>query len=280
MRDRSHVPVRQLPAAVRLIHPAPAFAVIAVSAALALILAAQAGIPFDARLPLIVVSVAASQVATGALNDWADRHRDRRVRPEKPIPAGETTPAVALALGLGGLAVQFLTSALLGPLTLLLAAAVSISAQGYNFVFSRTPLSVLPYLISFGLLPAWIASGIGVPVDRVVTASLLVMPFAAAAHLVNALQDHETDARERSRNLSQVLGRRASRLVAASLALGVGIAVAAAFALSGRLHFVGVMLGLLGIVSVAQGIGDERRLWYGMLVAALLWTVGWAISTG
>ena len=280
MRDRSDVPVARLPAAVRLIHPAPAFAVIAVSAALTLILAAQAGIPFDVRLALIVVSVAASQVATGAANDWADRHRDRRVRPEKPIPAGETTPEVALALGLGGLVLQLLTSALLGPITLLLAAAVSLSAQGYNFVLSRTPLSVLPYLVSFGLLPAWIASGIGVPVERVVTASLLVMPFAAAAHLVNALQDYETDARERSRNLSQVLGRRTSRLAAAGLALGVGIAVAAAFALSGRLHILGVALGLLGVASVAQGIRDERRLWYGMLVAAVLWTIGWAVSTG
>jgi hypothetical protein len=35
-----------------------------------------------------------------ALNDWADRGRDARERPGRPLPAGEVTPAAALGLAL------------------------------------------------------------------------------------------------------------------------------------------------------------------------------------
>ena len=267
-------------AAIRLVHPAPAGAVVVVSAALGTIIAAQAGVPFDLRLPLMVLSVAGSQVATGAINDWVDRERDARVERAKPIPQGEVSPRFALRLGIAGLVVQLVSSALLGPITLILAVAVSLSAQAYNLVLSRTPLSVLPYLVSFGLLPVWIASGIGVPLERVTTASLLVMPFAAAAHLANALQDFETDAAEGSRSLVQVLGRRGSRYLATGLALGVGVGVAGGFAAAARLEPVGVALGLAGIAAVAQGAGDDRRLWYGLLAAAVCWTLAWSVSTG
>lgn len=268
-----------MPAILRLIHPAPAGAVIAVSAALTGILLLQARLPVDARAVLIVASVAASQVATGAINDWVDRDRDRRAGRRKPIPGGAVSPRTALVLGIAGLVVQLVTSALLGPITLLLAVVVSISAQAYNLALSRTPLSVVPYLVSFGLLPAWIASAIDVPLHRIATASLLVMPFAAAAHLTNALLDFESDAAEGSRNVVQVLGRRRSRIVAAALAVGVGIGVGVGFAIASRLQPIGIVLGALGIVAVAQGVRDERRLWYGMLAAAVLWTVAWAVST-
>jgi len=52
-----------------------------------------------------------------ALNDWADRRIDARVRPGRPIPSGAVPAAAALALALGLLA--------LGPL---LAAGVSPTA--------------------------------------------------------------------------------------------------------------------------------------------------------
>lgn len=265
---------------VRLIHPAPATAVVAVSAALAVIVSVQDGRDLDVRLPLIVASVAGSQIATGALNDWRDRRRDARVRHDKPIPSGEIGPQAAFGLGILGLLVQLVTSALLGPLPLVLGALASASAQLYNFVLSRTPLSVLPYLVSFGLLPAWIASGAGVPIERAATASLLVVPFAAAAHLANALRDWELDAAEGSRNLAQVIGRRRSRLLAAGLALAVGVGVGVAFALSDRLQLLSLALGAAGTLAVAQGVRSERRLWYGLLAAAVLWTVAWGLSTG
>ena len=53
-------------AALRLIHPAPAAAVVALSAALGAILAGQAGLPIDERWAFTVLAVAGSQVFTGA----------------------------------------------------------------------------------------------------------------------------------------------------------------------------------------------------------------------
>jgi 4-hydroxybenzoate polyprenyltransferase len=103
------VAAARVSAAIRLVHPAPAAAVVCLSAALTAILTAQGGLPWWPRAVLVVLSVAGSQVATGALNDLADRERDARLRPEKPIPAGQLTPRAALAIGLGGLALAHAT---------------------------------------------------------------------------------------------------------------------------------------------------------------------------
>src|SRR6185295_5626220 len=96
-------------------------------------------------------------------NDIADRFRDATVRIEKPLPAGELSLNAAVWIASIGLAVQLAASWRTGALPLVLGAAASGSALAYNLYLSRTPFSPLPYLISFGLLPAWIAAGVGVP---------------------------------------------------------------------------------------------------------------------
>lgn len=269
-----------MPPALRLIHPAPAAAVVALSAALGAILLAQAGRAPDSRLLLVVLSVAGSQVATGAFNDWADRERDATARPEKPIPAGLLSPATAVTLGVAGVVLQVVTSAPLGALPLLLGAGATASALAYDFALSRMPASVLPYLASFGLLPLWIAAGIGLSLERVAAASLLVAPFAAAAHLANTLRDFDADAAAESRSLAQVLGRQTSRMLALGLALGVGLVVAALLGLGGQWRPASLTLGVIGLLAVGQGAVSARRLWHGMLVAAVCWTAAWALATG
>lgn len=269
-----------LPAPLRLIHPAPALAVVALSAALGGILLAQIGRPPDARLVLVVLSVAGSQVATGAFNDWADRSRDALARPEKPLAAGVLSPGLALAIGFGGIGLQIATSAPLGALPLLLGAMATASALAYDFRLSRTPLSVIPYLVSFGLLPLWIAAGVSVPLERVAAASLLVAPFAAAAHLANTLRDFDVDAASSSHSLAQLLGRRTSRGLALGLALGVGVVVAFSLGLSDQLRPASLGLGIIGLAAVGQGAWGATRLWHGILVAAVCWTAAWALATG
>lgn len=266
-------------AALRLIHPAPASAVVALSAALGAILATQAGLPIDERWALTVLAVAGSQVFTGATNDIADRVRDASARPEKPIPAGELSLNAATWIASIGLAVQLAASWQVGGLALALGAVASGSALAYNLALSRTPFSPLPYLVSFGLLPVWIAAGVGVPIERVLPAIPLIAPFAMAAHLANTLRDFNADAAGGSRSLAQVLGRRASRRLAAGLALAVGLGVGGALLIGGRATAGSAGLGLLGLLAIAQGAPSERRLWYGILVAAVCWTAAWALST-
>jgi 4-hydroxybenzoate polyprenyltransferase len=268
-----------MPSAIRLIHPAPVAAVVALTAALGAILATQAAAPIGERWLLTVLAVAGSQVFTGATNDIADRFRDAAVRPEKPLPAGELSLNAAAWIASIGLAVQLAASWRTGALPLVLGAAASGSALAYNLYLSRTPFSPLPYLVSFGLLPAWIAAGVGIPIERVLPAIPLVAPFAMAAHLANTLRDFEADAAGSSRSLAQVLGRRASRLLAAGLALAVGLGVGAALVIGGRASPASVALGLIGLAAVAAGTTNERRLWYGILLAAVCWTAAWALST-
>ena len=265
---------------VRLIHPAPATAVITLSAALGVILLAQSGRPVDTRLVWTVVAVAGSQILTGALNDWADRGRDAMAQPTKPIPSGTVSPSAAIGLAAFGAALQVGASIPLGGLPLLLGVVASASAVTYNLVLSRTPLSVLPYLVSFGVLPLWVAAGVGVELERVAVAPLLVGPFAAAAHLANTVRDFEVDARIGSRNLAQVLGRRVAFTLAWVLAMGVGATVGVALLAGGSPTPAAVGIGLAGLVAVGQGIAGPRRLWGGMLVAAVCWTAAWALGTG
>lgn len=268
-----------MPAALRVIHPAPALAVVALSAALGAILATQAGIPIGANWVLTVLAVAGSQVFIGATNDIADRVRDTDARPEKPVASGELSLSTAAWIASAGLAVQLVASWRTGELALALGAAASASALAYNLALSRTPYSALPYLLSFGLLPAWIAAGVGVPLERVLPAIPLAAPFAVAAHLANTLRDFEADAAGGSRSLAQVLGRRTSLRLAAGLAMAVGLGVGGALLLGSRATPAGIGLGLVGLAAVAQGAFSERRLWYGVLIAAVCWTAAWALST-
>jgi 4-hydroxybenzoate polyprenyltransferase len=269
-----------MPAAIRVIHPAPALAVVVLSAALGAILLTQARNPLDGRWALLVLSVAGSQVFTGATNDVADAKRDAAAgRTEKPIPAGQLSVAGGWWIAAGGLAAQLLASAPLGLPALLFGAAASASAAAYNLALSRTPLSPVPYLVSFGLLPLWIAAGVGVPLERMLPAVPLAAAFATAAHLANTLRDWESDAAAGSRSLAQVLGRRRTHLLAVGLALTVGVALGVALLIV-RAAAPSLGLGAAGLAAIATAATSERRLWAALLVAAVAWTAAWALSTG
>jgi hypothetical protein len=162
---------------------------------------------------------------------------------------------------------------------LLLGLVAVASAVVYDLWLSRTAASFVPYLVSFGVLPLWIASGVGVPIERVALAPLLVGPFAVAAHLANTLKDFEGDAAMRSGNLAQLLGRGRAGATAWALAVGVGVGSGIALGAAGRLSVPSVLLGLAGLVAVARGARRADRLWAGMLVAAVSWTAAWALAT-
>jgi 4-hydroxybenzoate polyprenyltransferase len=266
--------------AVRLVHPAPAIAVTVLSGALGAILLSQAGRAIDASWLTMVAAIAGSQIFVGATNDLIDRNRDTAAaRLDKPLAAGNLSPNAAVWVASFGLAVQLAASLLLSGTFLLLGLAATGSAFVYNLWLSRTPFSVVPYLVSFGILPIWIAVGIGVDPARVAAAPVLVAPFAAAAHLANAVRDFDADAALGSRNLAQLLGRDRALRVAWALALGVGLVVGAWLAVAGPVALPAVALGVIGLIAVGQGVRGPDALWGGMLIAAVCWTAAWAVAT-
>ena len=269
-----------MPALARLIHPAPAAAVVCLTAVLGAILSQEAGLsPVSLRVALTALSVLGSQVVTGAMNDWADRDTDALSQPSKPIPAGDVRPSSALALAAAGLALQVAASVPLGAAALFFGLAAVASAVVYDLWLSRTPLSFVPYLVSFGILPLWIAAGVDVPLGRVALAPILVGPFAVAAHLANTLKDFDGDAALGSRNLAQVLGRGRAQVLAWGLAVGVGAGSGVALLATQRLGPPSLLLGFMGLIAVVAGVRRADRLWTGMLVAAVCWTAAWGLAT-
>lgn len=268
-------------AAIRLVHPAPTAAVTMLSSALGAIFLLESGRPLDGRWLALSAAVLGSQIFVGATNDLVDRSRDQAAgRIDKPLASGALTPVAAVWIASGGLGLQLAASLRTGELALALGAVAVLSALSYNLWLSRTPLSVVPYLVSFGILPLWVAAGVGVPLERVAVAPLLVGPFATAAHLANMLRDFEADAALGSRDLAQILGPRRGLVVAWALAMGVGLVVGAGFALAGEIGTASGLLGVTGLLAVGQGIGGPRRLWFGILVAAVCWTAAWALASG
>jgi heme o synthase len=200
---------------IRSCHPQPAFAV----SAMAALLAVSVGRGPQGTVA-VFVAVLAGQLSVGWSNDYLDAGRDAASgRLDKPVAAGRVrVGTVRLAAYLALLATVPL-SLLSGPAAGSLHIAAVLSAWSYNLWLKFTVLSVLPYVVSFGLLPAFVVTGLpghpAPPVWLVLTGALL----GAAAHFVNVLPDLADDLATGVRGLPHRLGRTRSAVVALALLL-------------------------------------------------------------
>ncbi|HEX5496982.1 MAG TPA: UbiA family prenyltransferase [Mycobacteriales bacterium] len=206
----------------RACHPEPTVAVTAVATALAV--AVGRGV---AGALAVAAAVLAGQLSVGWHNDYLDRDRDTdAARRDKPVAHGALgARAVGVAAGCAGLATVPL-SLLSGPVPGLLHVAAVASAWTYNLRLKSTPVSVLPYAVSFGLLPAFVvAGGAGHPVPPVwlVAAGALL---GSGAHFANVLPDLADDLRAGVRGLPHRLGAPTSRIAAAGLLVAASTVVA------------------------------------------------------
>lgn len=200
---------------IRASHPEPAVAVTAVSALLAW------GVGHHpAGVVAVAGTVLASQLAVGWSNDRLDADRDALVgRLDKPVPTGQVgarTVGTAAVLAAVGTPVAALA---LGPTAVLWACLALVSALLYNWPLKSTPVSVLPYAVSFGALPAFVISalpGSPVPPAWLPVAGGLI---GAGAHFANALPDLDDDARAGVHGLPHRLGAAGSRAAAGGFLL-------------------------------------------------------------
>lgn len=216
------------PAAVRALvaacHPGPTLAVTVVAAALA----AGAGRGL-AGTAWTAAAVLTGQLSIGWSNDLVDARRDRAGgRTDKPLAAGTlTTRTVALATALAVLACVPLSLANGVPAGTVHLVAVA-SAWAYNLGLKRTPVSFVPYAVSFGLLPSVATLGLPghpwAPTWATAGGALL----GVAAHLTNVVPDMEDDLAQGVRGLPHRVGATttlrlaAGLLVAATAVLVVG----------------------------------------------------------
>ena len=228
------------------------------------------------RSLLVGAAVLAGQLSVGWSNDWLDRERDRSVgREDKPLVAGDIADATLLRAALAALFAAVPLSLVMGWSAGALHLAAVAAAWSYNLVFKRTPLSPLPYVMAFGLLPAFVTLAHPEPFRAPAWGIGVGALLGTAAHFTNVLPDLETDAATGVRGLPHRLGRRVSLLIA-----GASLSVALLAAWLGPddrptpVSGVVLMLGLLLAAGVVgAGAAGRGRLAFRLTIGAAAATV-------
>ncbi|MFT2692852.1 UbiA family prenyltransferase [Clavibacter zhangzhiyongii] len=198
-------------------HPGPTATVTVLAAGLAVALGYGPG-----RVVAVALAVLLGQLSIGLSNDWIDAGRDRSVgRGDKPVARGEVTVAQVRAAALGTAAGCLVASAALGPPFLLAHVVLVGSGWAYNAGLKRTAVSVVPFVVAFGILPTVVALGAADPLPAASWAWVTGAVLGVSIHFTNVLPDLDDDARTGVRGLPHRLGRVTSGLVAfGALALG------------------------------------------------------------
>jgi 4-hydroxybenzoate polyprenyltransferase len=274
--------LRHAGALVRSAHPGPSLAVTVVAVLLGIAVGLE---PW--RVVVLGLALLFDQLSVGLSNDWIDADRDRAVgRTDKPVAQGEVAVGAVRASAWVCAVVALLLTVPLGLAATAVHAVALASAWSYNAVLKNTPLSVLPYVVSFGLLPAIasLARPVAVlPAWWVFAAGALL---GVAAHFANVLPDLDDDRRTGIRGLPHRLGLRPSIVVTwVALLLGA-VAVTAGVAGGPGGIPVFAVIGLAISLAIAV-VGSVLALWRGvgrwlfrLVIAAALVDVAMLVLAG
>jgi len=259
-------------------HPGPAVAVTAIAVILG------AGIGLDpGRLILLGVAFLANQASVGLSNDWIDADRDRAVgRTDKPVAAGRVgVGTVRTAAFVTAVAALLLTIPLGWPATAAHAVFIG-SAWAYNAGLKSTVLSVLPYIVSFGLLPVVVTLSREAPAGASPWAIVAGALLGVAAHIANVLPDLDDDRATGVRGLPHRLGVRASGVVIAVALAGASLSIVLGLGGAGPLHYLGLAASLLLAAACAVLVlrGTVTRAVFRIIIAAALVDVVLLASSG
>lgn len=264
------MPRNRIVSLLRSTHPGPAVAVTVV----AIVLGFAVGLdPW--RIALLGLAVLANQFSVGLSNDWIDAERDAAVgRRDKPVARGWISAAAVRNGAFAAAAAAILLTLPLGLPATLAHAVFVVSAWGYNLGLKGTALSVLPYVVSFGLLPAIATLSLPNPEPAAGWATALGALLGVAAHFANVLPDLDDDRVTGVRGLPHRLGGRVSGVVT-YLVLGVA-SVVALLGPGGAIGWpqwlglaVGAAIAAVGIILVLTR-PPSRLLFQLIIVAALL----------
>jgi heme o synthase len=207
---------RRILGLVRACHPEPTLAVSVVAAVLAIAVGRTAG-----GVILVFITLLASQLTIGWTNDWLDAGRDTEVgRVDKPIPAGMISRRAvgtgAIVAGIAFVPIALASGWVAGSVIIV----ATVAGLAYDWPLKFTVFSVVPYLVAFGGLAAYVPMskpGAPVPPWWLIAAGALL---GGGAHFANTLPDLADDARTGVRGLPHRLGRTGSQITAAVLLLG------------------------------------------------------------
>ena len=231
-------------------HPGPTAAVTALS----LVLGVGVGLP-GSTLVLLGLAFLAGQLSIGWSNDWIDAGRDAAVgRTDKPVATGEIDVAVVRTAALVAAAATVVLSFALGLAAGVVHVVLVASGWSYNAGLKRTRWSVVPFIVSFGLLPAVVTFALPDPTPPAPWAMLAGAVLGVAIHFTNVLPDLDDDARTGVSGLPHRAGRRVSGLVAfAALALASVVVLVGPGLVTGSASSPPLLaiVGVLAAVSIA-----------------------------
>jgi 4-hydroxybenzoate polyprenyltransferase len=210
-------------ALLRSTHPGPSIVVTAIAIALGM----AAGLdPW--RIAVLGLVILLGQFSVGLSNDAIDARRDRQAgRRDKPLAAGAASVRSAWVSAFATLGAALALSAVLSWWMLAAHALALLSAWSYNAWLKSTPASVVPFIVSFGLLPSLVTLAGADPRPAATWAWIAGAAIGVAVHLTNVLPDLEDDAKTGVRGLPHRLGRRVSAIMAAVALVGGAVAVLA-----------------------------------------------------
>ncbi|MCU1391908.1 MAG: prenyltransferase [Ilumatobacteraceae bacterium] len=155
------------------------------------------------------------------------------------------------------------------------AAVIHLSAVGaglvYNAKLKHTALSVAPYVVAFGALPAFVALSSDTPRRAPAHTMIAAALLGAGAHFINVLPDVEADAVTAIRGLPQRLGPTRALAIGAGL-LASSTIVVATFAgrpttLLQRTLAATSVTAVTAVVGSSRA-GHQRSAWWLSLLAA------------
>jgi 4-hydroxybenzoate polyprenyltransferase len=253
-------------------HPGPALAVTVVTIVLGL------GAGLDAiRVSILGIAMLLDQASVGLSNDWIDAERDRLVgRTDKPVARGWVSVQVVRALAITfAIAAIALTVPLGIGATLAHAVALG-SAWSYNAWLKKTPASVLPFALSFGLLPLIVSLSRPEPSFAAPWAIGAGALLGVAAHFSNVLPDFADDRATGIRGLPHLIGRRFSGLIiAVALAAGSALIVFSRGVPVESLLLVAFALttALAATAAILAIVSPPRRILFQIIIVAALLNV-------
>jgi heme o synthase len=206
----------------------------------------------------VCAAVAATQLSVGWVNDWLDADRDRVAgRADKPVATGGVDRRTVGVAGLiASLAIPFLGLPFGWAATVCIT-LVGVFALLYDWPLKSTALSVVPYLVAFGLLPAFVVvalPGHPAPPAWLVAAGALL---GGGAHFANVLPDLADDAATGVRGLPHRIGAFWSQIAAAGLLLAATLTLV--FGPAGPPSWAGIAAALAAVVVLPLGWYAGRR---------------------
>jgi heme o synthase len=206
----------------------------------------------------VAAAVGATQLSIGWVNDWLDADRDRAAgRTDKPVARGAVSRRT---VGLAGLLSALLIPLLGLPFGGVATACVTVAGVFgllYDWPLKSTVLSPLPYLVAFGLLPAFVVVALpghpAPPVWLVAAGALL----GGGAHFANVLPDLADDAATGVRGLPHRLGATGSQIAAGVLLLSATLTLV--LGPPGPPSWSGLAAGAAAVVVLPWGWYAARR---------------------